>query len=248
MTAPAPSAVRWRAWALAGGVALAAWGLGSAVFPGGRTPASGRALTPAAPRIVMAASAGGSAGERALRLDGSPSLIALAEGLPLPGGRRHPGGEIVPPAALPPAPPAELRPPSAGGTLDPIPDTARLARGDAAGEGSVFAKLAGAPLPSSQPPAPARSPSLVLSGGLAGKQVAVEGWSWEPWMRGSAGWSVSLELQADEQGRVTQVLLDEPSADPGLNESLVQGLYRRGRVLPAGPCRGAIRISFSGNR
>jgi len=82
--------------------------------------------------------------------------------------------------------------------------------------------------------------------GLKNKIVAVHGWSWEPWVQSGLPWTLSFDIQSDDQGRITHVLLDVPAAEAALNQALIQSLYQRGRVRPPGPCRGRIKISFPG--
>ncbi len=233
------------AWIMAGGLTLAGFVFGCWLFPEWQLPPAGP--KPAAPRIVLAASGKMSLQEALeLRAIRSPALIALAKGPALPSGARTPGQVVTPPLGPPPEPPAGLGMPALFRDVTPVMEAGSVLRRKDITAAGVFSRIIKSPVVPKEPGVVSRAVNLEYSGGLAGKYIEVDGWSWKQWTQAGSSWVLDLDLQSDSQGRITQVLLDSPAADASLNEALIQGLFQRGRIQPAGPCRGRVRISFAG--
>ena len=230
-------------WAAAGGLALAGLGLVYVLIPEWNWPAA--KLLPSAPRIGLVSSARESAPDawetRAVR---SPSLIALAGGALVSEAavRRTPA--ISPPFQVSPGRPSGLGLLAEGTGVKPAVDGggSLLRQKDISGAGA-YAGLLDAPVFLKSP---SGGVAVAYLGGLAGKGVELDGWSWAPWTKAGIPWTLTLDLQADAQGRITRVLIDAPAVETQLKESLIQSLYQRGRFQPAGLGQGRVIISYPG--
>jgi len=214
------------------------------LFPKWTLPAPGP--RPSVPRVMLAGPGKGMARAAAeLRAVRSPTMIALAQGLSIPDGTKKLTGTLNPPVSMP-----EL---SVGvGGFQSI----RAGKPEADNEDVLWRKdLSGAGVSSGMLKIPAfqkkigtESRGVILEywGGLEGKRVEVADWSWDCWTQSGVPWALNLDIQADDQGRITHVFLETPVADSARNDELIRSLYQRGRVLPPGPCHGRIGISFAG--
>lgn len=234
------------AWTMAVGSALAALALGYALAPEWQVPVP--RPRPAAPRIVLIGSDQALPDARELRDVRSPALFALARGAAPPGGARTLAPAVSPPAGPPLATPPGLGMPRLACDVSTAPVAGRDIRPwDIPGIGVMSEALA-APVFRNDPGAGAGAVRVEYAGGLQGKAIAVDGWSWNPWTRSGSSWTIGLDIESDSDGRIIRALIETPAADGSLNEALVQSLYQRGRVRPAGACRGTVSASFPGSK
>ncbi len=236
-----------QAWIAAGSLTLAGVALGCWLFPEWRMPPTGP--QPEAPRIAWSASDKVFLRETLeLRAVRSPVLIALAQASALPGAARTPGQVVTPPAGPPPEPTDGLGMPVFFREDARVMEVGSLLRRkDITGVG-VFSGIIKSPFFPKEEALVSRAVVLEYAGGLVGKHIVVDDWSWNQWTQADTSWEINLDVESDSHGRMTQVLLDAPADDASLNEALIQALYRWGRVQPAGACRGLVRISFAGTR
>lgn len=229
-------------WLAAAGLALAGLGLAYGLLPEWTWPAP--RISPAAPRITLISSDRPAAPDaweaRAVR---SPSLIALSGGALGSGNaiRRKP--EINPPLQAPPGRAAGIAAPAEPGDAQLAGQDAGFLRDKNISGAGAYPGLLEAPVFGKSQ---AGGVALEYLGGLAGKKVELDGWTWEQWTGPGVPWTLTLDLQADEQGRIVRALLDAPGIEAALKESLIQSLYQRGRLQPAGPGHGRVIASYPG--
>lgn len=233
-------------WATACGLALAGFALVWGLFPEWTTQPPW--LRPSAPRIVLASPGKGTSPEAwELRTVRSPALIALAHhGTAVPDGAAKQVNGVNPPMDVPPELPAGLGMPPSVRDAGPVTEAkSMLRRKDISGAG-VSSGILKSPAFQKGPASATRSVTVEYEGGLERKHVEVDGWLWNRWMQAGVPWMLSLDIQTDDQGRITHVLLETPADDVSLNNTLIQSLYQQGRVQPPGACMGRVKISFSG--
>lgn len=245
MTAGGHSDYPRLAWATACGLALAVLALLSFVFPEWKTAARGP--RPAVPRFVLASFGKESTPEtRELRIGRSPTLIALEHSLAIPGGAARQANWVRPPPDAPPMSPVKsgIKAPVSDG--DPATESRGMLRRKEISGPEVSSGILESPAFGKDRPAESGGVTLEYTDGLKGKHITVDGWSWSPWTQAGVPWALNLDIQADDQGRITQVMIEKSAADAALNDAVIQNLYQRGKVLPAGACRGRIGIVFPG--
>ena len=233
------------AWVMAGGLALTGLAVVFVLFP--NWPVAKVLPQPVVPRFRFAGAGPSSLGEASeLRAVRSPSLIALSHGAALPGGAVQPVNGVNPPLGMPPELPAGL------GMVPFVRQVGPLAESKGAfwhkdfpGVG-VSAGILKSPVFRKEQALGTRGVRVEYGAGLKTRSLEVADWSWDPWIQPGVPWSISLDIRSDDQGRIVQVLLDTPSADPAFNQALIRTLYQRGRVQPAGPVQGRVMVNFSG--
>ncbi|MBU4198300.1 MAG: hypothetical protein KKE37_11995 [Verrucomicrobia bacterium] len=233
------------AWVMAWGLALIGLAVVFVLFP--KWPVTKVLPQPAAPHVVLAGAGQTPLGKASeLRLVRSPSLIALAHGTAIPRGTVKQANGVNPPMGMPPELPAGL------GMAPFVRQDGPMAESKGAFwhkdflSVGVSAGMLKSPVFRKEQALGTRGVRVEYGDGLKAKSLEVADWSWDPWIQPGVPWTISLDIQSDDQGCIVQVLLDEPSADPAFNEALIRTLYQRGRVRPAGPGQGRIVVSFSG--
>jgi hypothetical protein len=245
MTAVRHLEYRRLAWGMACGLALAILALACAVFPGWITPPP--RPQPVAPSIMFARAGTGIApGALELRTVRSPVLIALPPGALSAGGATQRVSGISPPVDVPLNWSVGLGMPVADRNGSPVAEAKNLLRRKDISGAGVFTGILKAPTFGGDRDTASRGVRVEYDGGLNGKRIVLDQWSWERWTRSGLPWALSLDIQADEQGRVSQVIIETPADDQSLNEALIENLYRQARIQPAGSCRGRIRLVFAG--
>lgn len=236
------------AWLLAGGFVLIVSGIVVGLFPRWPVPVSWP--RPLAPRVTLGYSdRNGGQAVAELRTVRSPALMALSQGQVIPDRLANSDYGVNPPSRIPLESPLGMKN-LAGNYGD---DGAVI---DIKG-GSISQHLLGHDMSfgmkkssvfQSAKESGTRNVLVEYGKGLEGKQVEVAGWSWEPWVQSGLPWTLGLDIQFNDRGRVTRVLLDVPAADASLNQTLIRSLYRQGRVRPVGPCQGRVEIYYPGRR
>lgn len=244
MMVPGHAERPWLAWLLAVGLVLTGMAVIVGLFP--RWPVPVPVPRPSAPCIILGGDKNALREMSELRIIRSPALIALSRGAVIPGGMAKRVSEVNPPMHMPSERSLRVeRPPSVRKDSLITEPQGVLWRKKISDAGVSFGILKSLVFQQEQESEP-RNVIVKYGDGLKDKIVEVPGWSWEPWVQSGLAWTLSFDIQSDDQGRITHVFMDVPATEAALNEVLIQSLYRQGRVRPPGPCAGRIEISFSG--